>query len=556
MTRTRALFFLVASLLVAAPSIAVGQVAGQALETIAPFCLLRLWVGPQVSAVAFSPDGSALAAGGGRSVLLLDPLTGAVLKTLPADSAGTVTALAFSPDGTLLATGSSDGRIKLWDPRNAKTVRTLQEQGTIVWSLAFSPDGKVLAAGTQDFALAIWDLARGTWSWGYVGRQGRVVDVAFSPDGSALATVSGDGILRIWDYPLGSLRHAIEVSSRGVLAIAFSPDNKVLAAGGWNADATLWDVASGEAVGTLKGEDESSIPPSERLLHWISCLAFSPDGKLLAAGRDFGHVIVWELASGRILQDLQGHKESPAGIAFSPDGKLLASGSHDRTACLWDIAAIEEGRSPAPGKGLPIAEAEQLTLEAMGALVAPEEVVARVASELQTLRLERHEVAGIEARPSWDLHELVLAFDAAAAQAIAEGTYAAWDDLNTHYGVTEVRADLLESSGMVVLRFASAYNAPLLAQEYRPLPGLRYAEPNVIYGDGSDICLCIQGDDHVFVFDSASGDCPSGCTDHFYLGYLADASGHRWAISGWKTGYTDVKPDWLKRLAPCTDRWL
>jgi WD40 repeat protein len=67
-------------------------------------------------------------------------------------------------------------------------------------------------------------------------------------------------------------------------------------------------------------------------------VAFSPDGKLLAAGVAFQEGIrLWDVATGKQKSTLKGHAHSVQSVAFSPDGKLLASGSTDQTIKLWDM---------------------------------------------------------------------------------------------------------------------------------------------------------------------------------------------------------------------------
>src|SRR5439155_14768687 len=74
-------------------------------------------------------------------------------------------------------------------------------------------------------------------------------------------------------------------------------------------------------------------------------LAFSPDGKLLAAGYD-ELVLLWDVATGKERATLSGHRGAVQAVSFSPDGKRLLSQSEDGTALVWDVA--EALRLPAP----------------------------------------------------------------------------------------------------------------------------------------------------------------------------------------------------------------
>ncbi|MCP4699906.1 MAG: hypothetical protein GY862_24100 [Gammaproteobacteria bacterium] len=111
------------------------------------------------------------------------------------------------------------------------------------------------------------------------------------------------------------------------LAIAFSPDGKFLAAAS-DDSVYLWDVQSG-AYSRLKGNNV------------IVAVAFSPDGKLLAAGSDHA-VYLWDMKTNREIKRLQGHSKSVRAVAFSPDGKLLASGAGDADIRLWEVRSGRE----------------------------------------------------------------------------------------------------------------------------------------------------------------------------------------------------------------------
>src|SRR5262249_2524437 len=70
---------------------------------------------------------------------------------------------------------------------------------------------------------------------------------------------------------------------------------------------------------------------------WLTCLAVSPDGRLLAAGCDHGTVRVWDVAGGQEVHSLKGHKGRVERVAFSPDGRLLATSGADGTVQLRDV---------------------------------------------------------------------------------------------------------------------------------------------------------------------------------------------------------------------------
>ena len=111
----------------------------------------------------------------------------------------------------------------------------------------------------------------------------------------------------------------------GILSVAFSPDGKRLAAGDTNGEIRLWRVADGQTLLSYRGHT-----------HWIWSVAWSPDGRILASGSADHTVKLWNPSSGQCLKTLSGHTNIVWSVAWSPNGRILASGSTDHTVKLWN----------------------------------------------------------------------------------------------------------------------------------------------------------------------------------------------------------------------------
>src|SRR5262249_21679274 len=111
-------------------------------------------------------------------------------------------ALAFSADGTMLAAAAID-ELRAWHPRTGKEVKRIPLPGADPLALAFSPDGKVLAAA--DGTIRLFDVASGKEALPMQGLRGPVTSVALTPDGRSLATRSGEGTI-LWDIATGRER--------------------------------------------------------------------------------------------------------------------------------------------------------------------------------------------------------------------------------------------------------------------------------------------------------------------------------------------------------------
>ena len=296
--------------------------------------------------LAVTADGTSLAAaavkpGGDPAGVLL--WNAAPRDWLPVLPFGDVSGLAFSPDGTLLAAGDADGNIAVWSVRTGRELVSLQASRNAVLCLAFSrdrrraanpadaeADGWLLAAGDEGSTVTIWDLTRRIPRSYCRGNGYDVRAVAFSPDGVTLAC-SGHSEVRMWDAASGQLLLFPRAFCGNARGLAFSPDGRRLAVGGEaGAPVAVFELTAGRGVTHLRG-----------LACPISKTCFSRDGRYLAALAHNWELGLWDLHSGFLLHVWEvprGLFADNAALAFSPDGQQLAF-SAGREAVAWDVAS-------------------------------------------------------------------------------------------------------------------------------------------------------------------------------------------------------------------------
>ena len=295
-----------------------------------------------VAQVVFAPDGRTLATACLGVVRFWDVATRRESGT-PVDLDAVVTALAYSPDGRTFATGDFSGVVRQWDaathrPRGAPMGRADEtpERRSTVHAVAFSPDGKTLASASKDKTARLWDTATSRRLGApFEGHDQDVIDVAISPDGTTLATVSFDRTARLWDVATHEQAGSLRDRGAGFNAIEFSPDGTRIATGGDSGRTVLWDTAAREQVLALS---DNAAPVEE--------VAFSPDGNLLAAASGDGTV---RLADPHTHVQIGTRMPARAAVALSPDGRTLAAGvpGEDGPAVqLWDRATRQRIGSP------------------------------------------------------------------------------------------------------------------------------------------------------------------------------------------------------------------
>jgi len=202
--------------------------------------------------------------------------------------------------------------------------------------------------------------------------------------------------------------------------------------------------------------------------------------------------------------------------------------------------------SPAEFDATPRAEPlmELLAIALHPGFTADEVLYTRLASDVHAIRQDPEtSLENITYFAPHDGRTLVVGGDLTTLQAMANGTYTDWDCANDWYEMVDVQLHTTS----VTIEFEGTYDLLDLADEYSNFPGVTWAEPDSIIGDGPTICVTIDGDTHHYVFDDASNDCQSGCIDHAYYYYTTDSTGNLSEAKSWSTtGPASIpKPAWV-----------
>lgn len=304
-----------------------------------------------VLAVAFSPDGKTVtSAGRDERLFRWEVGTGRALaeqRMVPPDRSGgkELNRVALSQNLRFAALSGHEMPVSVLDCDSGKILRAF-EGGSGSGPLALSADGSKVAASPKRGGIEVWEAAAGARLL-----QAKIPNdayaLAFSPDGKRVAVGTGlqtsawlpegKGTVHVFDLDTGKEFLKIEKRDDDIHALAFSPDGQLLATGAEGRTVRLWDIASGKELVELqrKRPSEGGYP------QFVTSLAFSPDGRLLAGG-DGSALRIWEVSSGAEVLARLALRGWVTALGFSPEGRMLAAGIADGTVVLWDLASRKD----------------------------------------------------------------------------------------------------------------------------------------------------------------------------------------------------------------------
>ncbi len=296
-----------------------------------------------VNDFAWSPDGETLALANFSGVTLVNRYTyEEILFSKGGNQPQIGHIINFSPDGKLLAASYVGEGVKIFDIESQELLLTLNDfEDMVPFGIVFSPDNSKLAIGWGNpwgigsGSVKIWDLSTGAvdQEFGYEDHE-TIYNLTFNQEGDLLAAISGIGQVHLWNVAEGTEVMTLTGTSGYGYAVAFSPDGKLLAAGGGASDGhsydyeeaelRLFDLRSGELVTELEGHQAI-----------LRSLDFNANGGVLASASFDGTVRLWDAQTGQQLAVLD--VPDATSVAFSPDGTLLATAGGGDVLRIWGV---------------------------------------------------------------------------------------------------------------------------------------------------------------------------------------------------------------------------
>jgi WD40 repeat protein len=279
-----------------------------------------------VTAAAFDPadPDKVVSADSSGVARIWDVRTGRRLKRLSYRgyaTTGQASAVAYNPAGTRVAVGYQESTtVDIFDTHTGRIYKTANVNGSVLDLEFVGNTGKlVIAAGG---GLALWQYDTAACCDHLTDQVGFALTTnPHNPTEFAAATPDGLFILTI-DH--SGKPHEVLLSSQVAVRAQFSPDGSEVVATNGDGGVVIYRVATRKVVATFSAYGTAAQDA-----------AFSPDGRQIVAGYLDGTARVWDIASKLQLTLLAGHTGSISSVQFSPDGQEITTASQDGTIRVW-----------------------------------------------------------------------------------------------------------------------------------------------------------------------------------------------------------------------------
>lgn len=257
-----------------------------------------------------------------------------------------VLAVDWEPGGERIASAGGDGVVRVWDATSVRTLLTYRGHEWLfqkvnwlptIYALAWSPLGGRIASAGDGRKVYVWDATDGETISEYEEHTGvlsNVFALAWSPDGkfiaSACSTAGIDKTVHVWNAKSGHKKLHYDASYGlmphfSVSSLAWSHDGKRLAAACGDKTIRIWDTTTGKLKSLFSARSD-----------YVYTLAWSSDDQRLALAHGNSTAEIIDAFDGGTLLTYSKHRDNVRDIAWSPDGKRLATASNDTTVQIWD----------------------------------------------------------------------------------------------------------------------------------------------------------------------------------------------------------------------------
>lgn len=281
-----------------------------------------------VRSIAISPNGSKIAAGGDKGVIIVwDSETKEVLLQR-STNLSYIYALSWHSNGDLLAAGGSGNSIIVLNLQNNTLADYSPGHSSDIYALEWSPSGNFLASGGADSKVIVWDYQKMTLVTSFNNHKNSITSLTWmKPSGNLIASSSRDGTARIWNSVDANQIRAYTSHNSPVTSVDWSSNGKIVSADD-KGDIHIWNYSNGELLKNITNTNE-----------YINSLKWDVNGDRFVSGGSGLFVKLWDVVTGQIIESFGGHLDVISSINFSKDNLHIFSAGYDQSVKKWKIGS-------------------------------------------------------------------------------------------------------------------------------------------------------------------------------------------------------------------------
>ena len=311
---------------------------------------------PTITGLAYSPDGTLLAVGGFKEILL-HRTDGTGIEARLLGRSDKIHSIDFTGDGKRLVavggTPSRFGELQVWDLETREQAQSVTSTSDTLFAGDVSPDGRRAIFGAADKSVRMIDLESGEEVYAAIHHEDWVLQAVFGIDGKRIVSVGRDRAAKLADAATGAFLENVNFLREKLYAIARHPRRDYVLIGGEDRVPYMYTMDRPRA---LKIADDSTLVRKfDEQGGKIFAVAFSPDGARIAVGGVSQAINLYDTETGERVASCKGHDGGIFVIAFHPDGSRFAAGGFDGVVRVYDAGTGDQVESFVP---VPIETAE------------------------------------------------------------------------------------------------------------------------------------------------------------------------------------------------------
>lgn len=280
-----------------------------------------------ITAVAFSPDGQQLYAGGYHELTVWNLSDGQLIKRI-GNIGQRVLNIAFSPDGKLIAVASGTpgrfGEARILKAEDGTIVNVVAMTSDVVYDAQFSPSGDRLATAAADGTIRIFEVATWKEQLTITSHSDWVMAVAWSADGSKLASGSRDKTAKVFDAKSGDLIVTFAQHNAAVKGVLWHTDDDKVYSSGADNQVRRWQLAEAKQLGNHGSGDE--------------VYKLAAGGEFFFSVSSDKSVRQYKRADGGQTRQFGGLTDSGLSVSYDKATNRVAAGSFDGRVIVWNVA--------------------------------------------------------------------------------------------------------------------------------------------------------------------------------------------------------------------------